>query len=70
MANKRYNGLAGKSGGKASGGSQGGTAAPTAMPIKTANWPDLPGKAQPRSRSEGTPIEGKCGPFYVKKSGL
>ena len=38
----------------------------TAMPIKTANWPGLPGPGGP-DRSDGTPKVGYCGaPFYAK----
>lgn len=41
-----------------------------AMPIKTANWPGLPGKSS-SSRAAGAPTTGCAGkPFQVKKSGL
>lgn len=36
------------------------------MPMKTANWPGLPGKSQPRSRSGGTEVE----KAYVTGAGL
>lgn len=70
MANKLYNGLAGKGGGKADGGTQGGTAKSNSMPMKTASWPGLPGKTQPGSRANGMPTSGHCGPFSHKKEGL
>ena len=71
MANQRYNGLAGKGGGKADYFEQGdGSAGSTAMPQKTANWPSVPGKTQPRSRANGMPTSGHCGPFQHKKEGL
>jgi len=66
VANRLYGGLAGKGGSKTSGGTQGGKAQSMAMPIKTANWPSLPGPGGP-DRSGGTPKVGYCGaPFYVK----
>lgn len=70
MANKLYGGMAGKGGGKAEGGTQGGTDQSTAMPMKTADWPKLPGKPQPGSRATGMPTTGHCGPFNHKKEGL
>lgn len=69
MANKFYGGLGGKGGGKASGGTQGGKAQSTTMPMKTADWPGLPGKASP-DRSGGTKKTGHCGPFRVKQVGM
>ena len=66
MANKDYGGLAGKGGGKAEGGTQGGTAQSTAMPMKTADWPKLPGKLQSNDRSCGI----KKLKIYPKSEGI
>lgn len=38
----------------------------SALPMKTASWPGLPGKAQPSNRSGGTPQES----VYAKAVGL
>ena len=41
------------------------------MPIKTANWPGVPGKTQKNMRHGGAATKGYCGAdFYVKKEGL
>ena len=70
MANKLYGGMGGKGGGKADGGKQAGTAQSSAMPMKSADYPGLPGKAGP-DRSGGTTRIGHCGaPFHVKQKGL
>ena len=37
---------------------------------KTANWPGLPGKTQPKARNAGVPKTGHKGGFYVKSVGL
>lgn len=73
MANKRYcesgmNQGIGK--GKSPAKPTSGTVQSAPMPEKTASWPGLPGKAQPRSRAAGTPTSGKLGPFYVKNEGI
>lgn len=39
-------------------------------PMKTANWPGLPGKTQSGNRSAGVKTTGKLGAFEVKKIGL
>lgn len=41
-----------------------------AMPMKTANWPGVPGKTQSGDRSAGVKKTGHKGDFYVKKQGL
>ena len=47
-----------------------GSAPSTAMPVKTANWPDLPGPAG-SSRAAGTSTTGCKGkPFQLKAKGL
>lgn len=71
MANKLYNGLAGKGGGKAAYTEQAdGSAGSTVMPMKTAAWPDVPGPTQRGSRANGVPTTGHCCPFRNKSSGL
>ena len=41
-----------------------GSSHPTDMPIRSPNWPGLPGNHGP-DRSGGTPRTGAMGPFYV-----
>lgn len=51
---------------KARGSSPGGS-----MPMKTANWPGVPGKTQSGNRSAGVKTTGHKGAaFAVKKTGL
>lgn len=70
MPNPRYNNVQSRNGGKADYSEQADGPAPsTSMPMKTANWPGLPGKAGP-NRANGTPKEGHCGPFFNKKEGM
>ena len=72
MANKYHDQGANPSkqtGGQGPGPKAQGSPASAPMPVKTANWPGLPGKAGP-NRSGGDPTSGKLGPFYVKKEGL
>lgn len=72
MPNKRWNSMHGandKSGGGHKEGSRG-SATGTSTPMKTASWPGLPGKTQPRARNAGQPTTGHKGAFYVKKQGL
>ncbi len=70
MPNKFYNNLSSKGGGKAGGGNQAGTVQSSAMPMKSADYPGLPGQAGP-DRSGGTSKTGFCGmPFQVKQKGF
>ena len=71
MPNKRWNSMHGandKSGGGASNKAQG--SRPASGSDKTANWPGLPGKTQPKARNAGVPKTGHKGGFYVKSVGL
>ncbi len=71
MPNPRWNNMHGandKSGGghkDPAGSSIGGS-----VTQKTASWPGLPGKTQPRARNAGVPKTGAKGPFRVKAVGL
>lgn len=47
-----------------------GSAPAAKLPEKTVGYPGVPGKTQPKSRANGTPTTGHCGPFYVRKEGL
>jgi hypothetical protein len=38
--------------------------------VKDSGFPGVPGKTQPRDRSNGIPKTGKLGPFRVKSEGL
>jgi hypothetical protein len=72
MPNKRWNSMHGandKSGGGYSNKAPG-SKPNESMPEKTAAWPGLPGSAQGKDRSGGTPKKGPRGSFYVKQSGL
>lgn len=40
------------------------------MNTKDSGFPGVPGKTQPKDRSNGTPKTGKLGPFHVKQEGL
>jgi hypothetical protein len=73
MANKYHGNLTGngrQTGGQGMSNKASGSSPDLSMNEKTAAWPGLPGKQQPKSRSGGAPTTGHCGPFYVKKSGL
>ena len=48
----------------------GGPPSAGASPMKTANWPGLPGKTQSGARNAGTPKTGHKGPFHVKAEGI
>ena len=73
MSNKFFNkdtAPSKQSGGEGGSNAPEGSGVPMGMPEKTAAWPGLPGKTQPRSRANGEPTTGKLGPFLNKKEGI
>jgi hypothetical protein len=72
MPNARWNNMHGandRSGGGHKEGSRGSKPGGS-MPMKTANWPGLPGKTQPKARNAGIPKTGHKGSFRVKAVGV
>lgn len=64
MPNKYYNNMHGANVSGKQGAPTGQRGGSQAMPEKTVNWPDLPGKTQPKDRSGGTK---KCKCHTVSK---
>lgn len=67
MANKYHNQGANPSSQSGDGGGSNkaqGSPANVSMPVRTANWPGLPGKSGP-DRSAGVPNRGYVGQFYA-----
>lgn len=71
MPNPIYNNMHGanRKQGEGSSNTSKGSKPSGSMPMKTANWPGVPGKTQ-SSRSAGVKTTGKLGAFEVKKIGL
>ena len=73
MPNPLFNNMHGanrKGPGGAKNSASGSPIGTSASPMKTANWPGLPGKTQAKARNAGVPKTGAKGPFHVKAVGI
>lgn len=72
MPNPRFNNMHGanRTQGEGASNTSKGSKPAAGTPMKTANWPGVPGKTQSSDRSCGCKKTGSKGDFYVKQIGL
>ena len=72
MPNALYNNMHGanRSQGEGASNKAQGSKSGGGTPMKTANWPAVPGKTQSKDRSAGVKKTGRMGSFHVKQTGL